>query len=96
MLRKISYPKSPGEEAESVLAVPHGYVPSYDDMLEAVEAYVLWNIAEDKNIGTFHEKMDLYSYAKWAGNKALGLPHDSEWRGVPSIVITMRDAINKQ
>lgn len=81
-------------EREAVLAAPHGYAPPYDDLLEAVKAYMLWQIAEDKNLGTFHAKMDLCSYAEWAGKKALGLPHDPEWKGVPRIVITMGEAPN--
>ena len=81
-------------EREAVLAAPHGYAPSYDDLLEAVKAYMLWHIAEDKNLGTFQAKMDLFIYAEWAGKKALGLPHEPEWKGVPRIVITMGEAHN--
>lgn len=82
-------------EREAVLAAPHGYEPSYADLLEAVKAYMLWHIAEDKNLGTFHAKMDLCSYSEWAAKKALGLPHEPEWRGVPHIVITMGEEQNK-
>jgi len=76
-------------EREAVLAAPTGYAPSYADLLEAVKAYMMWHIAEDKNLGTFHAKMDLCSYAEWAGKKALGLPHDEIWRGVPRLEIRL-------
>jgi hypothetical protein len=79
-------------EREAALAAPFGYAPSYADLLEAVKAYMLWHVAEDKNLGTFHAKMDLCSYAEWAGKKALGLPHAPEWKGVPRIAITIGEA----
>ena len=76
-------------EREAVLDAPAGYAPSYADLLEAVKAYKIWDMAEEKNLGSFHDKMDLCSYAQWAGNKALGLPHEPEWRGVPRLTITL-------
>ena len=72
-----------------LLGTPTWHVYSYPDMLEAVKAYMIWNLAEDKNLGTFQDKMDMCSYAEWAGKKALGLPHDKEWKGVPRIAISL-------
>ena len=61
-------------------------------LIEALEAHELWNEAEDKHLGTFHQRMDLCSYAQFMTEKALahvrGLAFDKEWAGVPRLVIT--------
>jgi len=57
------------------------------EMREAVEACVQWFDAEDKYLGTFHDRMDLCCYAEWACRKALG-QDVGEFKGVPRILIT--------
>jgi len=42
--------------------------------------------AESKNLGTYHDKMQLCSYSEWACKKALGLTK-GEWVPVPVITI---------
>ena len=73
-----------------LLEMPEAYEPTYADLLEAVEASCIWAIAEHDNLGTFHQKMGLRDYAEWCCDKALGRPHDEEWRGVPQIVIDLK------
>jgi len=58
-----------------------------NEMREAVEACVQWFDAEDKYLGTFHDRMDLCCYAEWACRKALG-QDVGEFKGVPRILIT--------
>ena len=72
---------------DDLLAMPEGFTPSYDNLLEAVKASALWSIAKHNNLGSFHTKVDLCSYAEWCCDKALGRPHDEEWTGVPRIVL---------
>ena len=74
-------------DVESLLAMPDGFRPSYDDLLEAVRAYKLWDICEEEHLSTFHGRMDICSYAQWAGDRALGRPHDAKWCGVPWLVL---------
>lgn len=54
---------------------------------EALEACELWHRAETETLGTFHDRMELCSYSEWITKKALGLPCDEEWEGVPRIVL---------
>lgn len=79
------------DERDQLLAMPAGFRPSYADLLEAVKAYKFWDIAEHHNLGTFHDKMDLCSYAEWMGDKALGRAHKQEWAGVPRLVLTLKE-----
>ena len=70
-----------------ILAEPEDFVPTYDDLLEAVRASAHWADAEQQTLGTFDMRMNLCSYAEWCCDKALGRPHDEEWTGVPHIVL---------
>jgi hypothetical protein len=54
--------------------------------IEACEAMVLWFEAEDQNLGTFHDRMNLCKYAEWAARKALG-QDVGEFKGVPQLVL---------
>ena len=60
-------------------------------MLEALEACRVWHIAEDKTLGTFHERMELCKYSEWTTRRALatakGLAFDEEFNGVPRLMI---------
>lgn len=78
------------ENRDELLAMPAGFVPSYADLLEAVKASCLWALAEQEHLGSFNTRLDLCSYAEWCCDRALGRPHDSEWHGVPRIVLTPR------
>jgi hypothetical protein len=81
--------QGPTEEGErdQLIGWPSEHVPTYLELLEAVKAYKLWDVAEEKPLGTFHDRMDLCSYAQWAGDVALGRPHQAEWEGVPRLVL---------
>ena len=57
------------------------------DLLKAVEANVSWFEAEDKHLGTFHDRMDMCSYAEWASRKAIG-QDVGEFKGVPRLILT--------
>ena len=74
-----------------LIEMPEGFKPSYEDLLEAVEASCLWAIAEQRSLGSFHTRMDLCSYAEWCCDKALGRPHKEEWEGVPQLILTRSD-----
>ncbi len=77
------------EHRSEVLGIPAGHTPNHHDVWDALLAHAIWSLAENKNLGTFHDKMDLCSYAEWATNRALGLPNEKEeWVGVPRIVLT--------
>lgn len=65
-----------------------GDKPENAKLLEACKAMVLWFDAEDKNLGTFHDKMDLCKYAEWAARKALG-QEVGEFEGVPKLVLVL-------
>ncbi len=56
------------------------------ELRQAAEAMVLWFDAEGKNLGTFHQKMDLCKYSEWCARKALG-QEVGEFEGVPQLVI---------
>ena len=74
-------------ERIDILNEPVGFVPSYDDLLEAVRATCFWHEAEHQTLGTFYDRMDLCHYAEWCCDKALSRPHAEEWQGVPQIVL---------
>ena len=74
-------------ERKDVLAEPEGFVPDYDELLEAVRASAFWAEAEHQTLGSFYDRMDLCAYAEWCCGKALGRPHDDEFRGVPQIIL---------
>ena len=57
------------------------------DLQEAAEAMLRWFEAEDKHLGTFHDRMDLCQYVEWASRKALG-EDVGEFEGVPRLIIT--------
>ena len=57
------------------------------DLQEAAEASARWYEAEDKNLGTFHDRMDMCKYAEWASRKALG-EDVGEFEGVPRLILT--------
>jgi hypothetical protein len=80
------------DDVKHLIEMPEGFKPSYEDLLEAVEASCIWAILEHDNLGTFYDRMDLCSYAEWCVDKALGLPHDDEWAGVPRLVLARKDA----
>lgn len=48
-------------------------LPPYKDLLEAVQAYVLWDVCEEKGIGTTELNKNIMLYAKECGKKALGI-----------------------
>ena len=54
---------------------------------QAIEACLAWFEAEDKNLGTFHDKMDLCAYAEWALRKASG-QDVGEFKGVPKLILS--------
>lgn len=54
----------------------------------AVEAMVLWFDAENQNLGSFHEKMDLCAYAEWTARRAMG-QDVGDFKGVPRLVLTI-------
>jgi hypothetical protein len=62
-------------------------------LVKALEAHALWAKAENEHLGTFHERMDLCSYAEFMTEKALahvrGELFEKEWQGVPRIIITV-------
>ena len=55
---------------------------------EAAESMVAWFDAEDKNLGSFHDRMDLCKHAEWTARKALG-QNVGEFEGVPRLILTM-------
>ncbi len=57
------------------------------DLREAVEASVQWFEAEDKHLGTFHDRMDMCNYAEWISRKALG-QDVGKFEGVPRLITT--------
>jgi len=61
-------------------------------LIQALEAHELWAKAEHEHLGTFHERMDLCSYAEFMTEKALahvrGEAFAKEWVGVPRLIIT--------
>jgi hypothetical protein len=79
------------DNVKHLLEIPEGFKPSYDDLLEAVEASCIWAILEGENpkrVG-FNTMIDVCSYAEWCCDKALGRPHSDEWEGVPRIVLEL-------
>jgi hypothetical protein len=55
---------------------------------EAAESMVAWFDAEDKNLGSFHDRMDLCKHAEWTARKALG-QDVGEFEGVPRLILTI-------
>ncbi len=55
---------------------------------EAAEAVLIWFDAEDKGLGSFHDRMDLCHYAEWATRTALGQDMGA-FKGVPRLVLTI-------
>lgn len=59
-------------------------------LLAACAAHQAWAKAEDENLGTFHDRCELCSYAQWLTRKALaevaGEPFDEEYDGVPNLI----------
>ena len=68
--------------------VPGGEV---ERLREACRACEEWHRAESEGLGTFHDRMDLCSYSEWATKRALGLPCDDEWKGVPRLVLKFNE-----
>jgi hypothetical protein len=60
-------------------------------MEAAVKAMVRWFDAEDQNMGSFHDRMDLCKYAEWAARRALG-EDVGEFEGVPRLIISTNGA----
>lgn len=77
---------------DAVLKMPEGYEPTYEQLLDAVKAYKLWDLAEENNLGSFSDKMNLCSYAQWAADRALGRAHAKEWTPVPQITLQFKYA----
>jgi hypothetical protein len=61
-------------------------------LVQALEAHERWFEAENKYLGTFHDRMNLCSYAEHLMHKALahvrGEQFTDEWKGVPQLVLT--------
>lgn len=75
------------KDLRDLIEMPEGFKPGYGNLLEAVRASCLWAIAEQRTLGSFHDRMDLCSYAEWCCDKALGRPHAEEWEGVPRLIL---------
>jgi hypothetical protein len=77
------------DDVKHLIEMPEGFKPSYEDLLEAVEASCIWAILEHENpkCVSFADMMDVCSYAEWCCDKALGRPHTDEWEGIPRIVL---------
>ena len=64
-------------------------------LIQALEAHEAWAKAEHDSLGSFHQRMDLCSYAEFLTDKALahvrGERFDKEWQGVPQLIITFGD-----
>lgn len=60
-------------------------------MRAALQANEVWHIAEDKSLGTFHQRVELCNYSEWITRKALaadgGAPFDEPFQGMPRILI---------
>ena len=65
-------------------------IPVPPDFARAVEAMVLWFDAENDDLGTFHDKMDLCKYAEWCARRALG-QEVGEFEGVPRLVLVLAE-----
>lgn len=63
----------------------------FADMKSALEACRAWHIAEDKNIGSHHDRMELCHYSHWLTNKTLakvnGKIFTEEYKGLLRIVL---------
>ena len=55
---------------------------------EAAESMVAWFDAEDKNLGSFTDRVDLCKHAEWTARKALG-QDVGEFVGVPRLILTI-------
>ena len=77
---------------EEAIGVDEGTEFQGPDLAEAVRACLFWFQAEHSGFGTFYERMGLCDYAEWCCRKALGFPHDPEWKGVPTITIALKEA----
>lgn len=63
--------------------------------LEAVCAVMVrWFDAEEQNLGTFHDKMNLCKYTEWAARRALG-QDVGEFSGVPRLLIVPNKTENQ-
>ena len=63
------------------------------ELLEVCIAMACWFKAEDETLGTFHDRMDLCSYAEFLTRRALakvnGAMFNEEWTGVPQLILTI-------
>jgi len=55
---------------------------------DAVEANIAWFNAENNNLGSFNDRMDLCKYSEWASRKAIG-QDIGEFQCVPRLILTL-------
>lgn len=58
----------------------------------ASQANLDWHESENKSLGTFWERVELCDYSQWCAKKALGLPCDEEYPGIPKLVLVRKEA----
>ena len=79
----------PEQTYEAIQNQHESFFGTREELIEAVRVSMLWNIAEESGLGTFHDRMELCNQSQWLLAKVCGLPHEKEYKGVPRIIVTI-------